>query len=167
MYQLGRNVITSKATYADVLREMDKASLYGSHDPVIKRIARKLNTGSGRYLRLFRYAYQNATYEPDPKQYQRIRTPRRMLKDTIANCVDYSVFISSVLRIWGVPHYFILAGNKPNMYSHVYVKIKNGPVLDCVIGQNPIGLEKVVRKNKNGYFNRLVKFKYVTKIKVI
>ena len=96
--------------------------------------------------KIFDGVFNIATFFPDPEGQQYIRTVNRTLKDRRANCVDYTVFISSFLRAMKVPHIIRMVSfdkENPKSYQHIYPLLLNGLVLDAVYGQDQDGSESM------------------------
>jgi len=138
-----------------VVEMMKKASYLGLYEPYIKQLYREYLEGEepDQPKKIFNYAYQSAHFDPDPRQKQWIRTAGRVIKDGYANCVDYSVIISTFLLLCDIPHSFrrVKIGGSKN-YVHIYVVLDDGTPLDCVIGQREDGQEETLRVNKYGSF---------------
>lgn len=88
-------------------------------------------------------AYKLAYYEPDTVK-QTIRTPDRVLDDSAANCVDYTVVICCAALHFSKDVGFELASYGPGDFSHVYPVIEGVPV-DVVPFQDQSGGERFSR----------------------
>lgn len=129
--------------------------------------------GSKKSIRqFFTGLFSHAKYVPVHGE-QDIRTINKLFKDGKANCVDYSIAISSVLLNLGIPHGFVIAGDSPQAANHVYIlAYPNGErvVLDCVLEQHIDGYENTERPPQiMGAFNQEVEApfkKYYPQIKL-
>ena len=106
-------------------------------DPFTRYIGEKFRNDPNRLKQLYAYACESARFEPDPddsngRALQSIRSPRALFRERIGNCIDYSVFISSVLSLWRIPH--VLRVSKLDHYGslHIYPVLDNGIILDPV-----------------------------------
>ena len=112
------------------------------HKHQVRLIAQKLN-GPNRYKNLWNFVYQHIQYAKDKEGQEEVRTPARIWADRITgvDCDDYTVFISSVLCVWGVPH-VLRVTDYGNGWQHIYPIVPNDindygsrytyTVIDCV-----------------------------------
>lgn len=122
-------ILQRNARTADIVRHMKQAARKGATSEEIKRMAAQCNSLED----VFNAAINAASYERDPEGKQLIRTPDRTIKEGVANCVDYTVLISSILLAKGMPHYIRVSKYRNGAYSHVYVKVNN-TTIDPVSG---------------------------------
>ena len=155
-----RTSIKSNATNREVVRWMDFLSQLGSYDPQIYRLAQKFLQEKDPVKSAFDYAYKNIAYVPDPTDTQQLRTVGNMLRLQMGNCVDYVIFLSSVLRAMSVDHYFRRIGyDFPKRFAHIYVVTKDGIVLDPVITQKQDGSDTLHNRPEPMY-NTEVSYAY-------
>lgn len=106
-------------------------------------------------------------YEQDPPTLQTIRTPQRVIKDQRANCVDYSVFVASLLMKLGYNVSFkVVKFGEDEDFSHVYLMIDGIGVIDLVPSQNQSGLEHLLR-NERKYPDLYKEVPYFSSFKVL
>ena len=127
-------------------------------DLALKIVQENPNNRVKQLEAVFNYAFNNARYFPDPPNRQQIRTPMRLLKDRYGNCVDYSVFIGTLLKLLNIPCSLKMVKFARNEnYSHIYIITQTLPaiVLDPVIGQDQDGSELLKGKSKRtSFFNK-------------
>lgn len=120
-----------------------------ANDPEIIELARtieKYNLSSEQIATvLLNFAYRNIYYQADPPTSQQIKTPFRALHDAKGNCVDYSVFIASVLKaLHKKPILRIAQIGQQSGFTHVYI-VFDGIVIDPVIFQSEDDREHLTR----------------------
>lgn len=162
------------ATSDDVAQDMRNMAYFGCNDPYIKEIYNKyLAPREGEdpediARSIFDYAYGVASFYPDPERKQYIRSAKRTLKDGLANCVDYSVLISTLLILAGISHSIRRVGfDWPKRYLHVYIILDDGTVMDAIQGQRQDGKEYLHRKRKRGMFGVQQPYLYKNDLKVL
>lgn len=130
------------------------------YDATTRKLAEEVASQPGDlFHELGTLAYFSMKFSPDIK-HQMIRTPQRALKDGVANCVDYTVFIGSVAHALGLPVVVRIARFKHDEgFSHVY-PIVDGVVMDMCIGQDSghrsyphIGMEVTSIETKDFFIN--------------
>lgn len=151
---------------------MQDTAEFSRRQPIAQYIASKMDGSKTSLRKFFNGLFSHAEYVPVYKD-QDIRTINKLWKDKKANCVDYSITISSVLSLLRVPHGFVVCGNSPNDVSHVYiVAYPNGErvVMDCVLEQEEGGYDNRQRPSHiTGAFDKEVEapFKeYFPQIKI-
>jgi len=157
-------IISSHADQQRTLKEIDKTAREESKHPFvidsIKKYGLKNDLESIKHI--FNAAFNVATFFPDPEGHQYIRTLNRTLKDRVANCVDYTVFISAFLRAIKAPHVIRMVSFDPQnkkAYQHIYPLTINGLVLDAVFGQEQDGSESQKDPDdRKSFFNHEVPF---------
>lgn len=81
---------------------------------------------------LWYFLKENVRYKEDVRGTQNVKSPAQLITDMEGDCKSYSIFIASVLKNLGIPHFFRFAtyldrfGNIPPRVSHVYVVIPDG-----------------------------------------
>lgn len=96
-------------------------------------------------FKLCNFAFNGATFEPDPEGVQVIKTPAALLRSGKGNCVDYTVLICSLAKAADIPAIIkVVAIGDSNNYGHVYPVI-NGLPCDVVPYQRQDGLEHLYR----------------------
>jgi hypothetical protein len=154
-------LIKRNANQFDTIRVMKQVALESAKNPYFKYLINKykLSNDKESIKRIFDYAFFNTTFKKDLPAVQQIRTGTRALREGKANCVDYSILLSSFLLNLGVPHSFrMVATEKNENFSHIYVITKD-LTLDCVIGQDQEGLEKFKTfEQRKNYFNKEVPY---------
>ena len=105
---------------------------------------------------IFLLAFNLATFQPDEPNTQAIREPWRVAKDGVANCVDYTTFVSSFLRNprLRISHKIrMVSFDNSKNYSHIYTLTANA-ILDPVIAQDQNGNERIKNKfSRVGFYN--------------
>lgn len=158
-----------------VMREMVYFSV---KDPLIKDIAygivKKDGTELGILKKIFDFAYNSAAFQPDPKGENFVHSGSATIRRKFANCVDYSVLVSSLLTLLGLDHSFRIIefttrepdGTYFTRY-HVYVVTASKIILDPVLGQDQEGENSIESRdqtsgqfNKEFYSKKLLNYKY-------
>lgn len=137
----GREYVKSYGSLEDVIRTIDLVASASSQSSVVVDASEVLITP---YL-IWTYLEQKVRYVPDPEFEQWVRSPGRLLLDGVGNCVDYTVFVSAVLRRQNENHYIRSCKySQFGQYSHVYV-VWNGVAIDPVVDFNkePIYVDKI------------------------
>jgi hypothetical protein len=116
-------------------------------DPVTISLAKnQLDKNPNSLKRFAQIIYSLIYFEPDPMNRQLLRTPLASLRDSVGNCVDYSILLGSVARAAGLPVVLRLVKFKPETdFVHVYPVI-NGVPIDLVMGQSQDGSERQKRR---------------------
>lgn len=152
------------------LKLIDKIARKEKDHDFIQRSIEKIGlTGSRKDIkRFFCAVYKLLPFSPDPAETQYIRTVNRQLKDRRANCVDYTLLLSSFLRAVKVPHSIRMVRTNPDGggFNHIYVVLLDGTPIDPVIGQAQDGSEPLKPKRKPPVFGKEVPYfeKYDRKI---
>ena len=110
---------------------------------------------------LYQVVYNLYNFVPDSGNWQTIRTSKAFLNDQIGNCVDASVFISSILIYMDIPHSFrFFAQSLDSGYNHVFVVAQKDYILDTILGKPGSGTETWFSPKKDGYFNEVIPEKF-------
>jgi len=143
------------ATTGDALQTIIDVIRLCENDPLAADIANMLRLEGGDFFKnLYTFAYKSAYFERNPPDHQRVRTLRRFIADGRASCVDYTVFIASVLLAAGYPVDVKLVSVDGKSFGHIY-PVADGVVLDCVYGQDETGREEITRPvNSSGRYNQ-------------
>ena len=135
--------------------------------PVVKTVAKQIGMMSKNSDQVKVYLseaiYECAYFYPDDDGYQLLRTPTALVNQKRANCVDYSIFLASVLRSLNIPCQLkIVSFKEGDPYTHVYV-VSEGTPIDLVQGQNQEGKEIIFREYKKGVTpNFFQEFPYIS-----
>lgn len=129
----------------DAIEAMHSVVLQNSKSPTVKEIARYLKAKSNSREELLQnlanFAYKSAYFVPDPPQLQRVRTVENVLRTREANCVSYTVFISTILKALGIPVTMRAVQMEGfEGFNHIYPIVDDVP-LDVVIDQVQDGTE--------------------------
>lgn len=158
--------------YEDIVRVMQGTAEFSRRQPLAVYIASKMDGSKKSLFQFFNGLFDRAKYVPVHEE-QDIRTINKLWKDEKANCVDYSIAISSVLSLLRVPHGFVVCGESANNVSHVYiVAYPSGErvVMDCVLEQHEEGYANQNRPDElTGLFNQEVEApfkKYFSQINI-
>lgn len=159
MHDFLNNTITVKrkgATTGDALETIIETIRMCENDPLARDIADVVSLMPGDFLEnLYTFAYKQSYFERNPPDHQRVRTLRRFIVDGRASCVDYTVFIASVLLASGRSVDVKLVSTNGETFGHIYPVTLDGVVLDCVFGQDETGREQWTRPvNSRGRFNK-------------
>lgn len=135
-----------RANQHDTIQAMRMVARESAREPYFKKLVKKYNLNGDRNSleRIFNFAFFNTYFQGDNPKIQTIRSGVRSIIDQRANCVDYSILLSSFLINMQVPHSFRMISidpKHPNNFAHIYVILADGTVLDCVIGQDQTGKE--------------------------
>ena len=149
--------IKNRANQFDTIRVMRGVAYESAQNPLFKKLINKhsLFRDPDRIKKIFDFCFYNTYYQKDDPKRQTVRSGIRSLTDKKANCVDYSVLLSSFLLNLNEPHVFRMVStnkNKPNDYNHIYVVLADGTPLDLVIGQDQDGKEILKRANERTNF---------------
>lgn len=157
-------LISNNANQHKTLSHIDRIAQQGAMHPFVLDSVKKYNLKDDleSIKKIFDAGFKIATFYPDPQGQQYIRTLNRFLKDQRANCVDYTVFISSFLRAIKVPHIIRMVSfdpKNPKGYQHIYPLKLNGLVLDLVNGQDQSGGESLKKpEERQSFFNKEVPY---------
>jgi len=142
--------IETGTNYARTVRRMIEVIHATAGEPVVVNLSRAavLNGGGDIKRTVENFcitAFECAFFQPDTPDKQTIRTPRRLILDARANCVDYSVFIAAMAVAAKMPVYLCLASypGSPH-FTHVFPEV-NGIIADVVPGQDQRGREYLTR----------------------
>ena len=147
-FTITKNTTPEKTAHVmrNLIRSLDDCPITDTAAADVARVCASTNWSLPYSLAY--YAFKAAYFEPDTDT-QTIRTPRRVLTDKKANCVDYTVFICAVARRFLRPDKvkFEIVDLDGTGYTHVRPIIDGRPV-DVVPGQEQSGNEKSARKPK-------------------
>lgn len=141
--------IRDRANVQDTAAVMRDVAIQESQKPYIKNLVSKLGiTNAEPYYSAFKlcnFAYNGATFEPDPEGVQVIKTPAALLRSGKGNCVDYTVLICALAKAADIPAIIkvVAIGDNDN-YGHVY-PVVNGLPCDVVPYQRQDGKEHLYR----------------------
>ena len=108
---------------------------------------------------IFDYVYSKASFKPDVRNVQVVKTPLATIRTKRANCVNYSTLLGTLLRLNNIPGKLRLVTFKGDKFpKHIFVVTDTGKVLDCVIGQGHKEVSIADRENKTGKYNQEVKY---------
>lgn len=157
-----KKLIKRNANQFDTIRTMKAVAIESARNPYFNYLINKYNLKPDKesIKRIFDYAFFNTHFQKDSPTVQQIRTGTRSLREGKANCVDYSILLSSFLLNLGIPHSFRMVETEKNgNFSHIYVVTKSGLTLDCVIGQDQDGNEQYkTNEQRKNYFDREVPY---------
>ena len=165
--------IKNRANQFDTIRVMKGVAYESALNPIFKNLINKydLLRDPDRIKKIFDFCFYNTFYEKDDPRKQTVRSGIRSLTDKKANCVDYSVLLSSFLLNLNEPHFFRMVStdeNRPNDYNHIYVILGDGTPLDLVIGQDQNGKEILKRaKERTNFFGIEVPFIKKKDVKIL
>lgn len=141
--------IKERANVKETAAAMRDVALQESQKPYIKKLVRELCISNAEpyytAFKLCNFAYNSATFEPDPEGVQVIKTPAALLRTGKGNCVDYTVLLCTLAKAADIPAIIkvVAIGDSEN-YGHVYPVI-NGLPCDVVPYQRQDGLEHLYR----------------------
>ncbi len=142
----------SGATQKDTIRIMKKVAYESAKNPYWQYLIKKydLKNDLKSMKKIFDFSFFNTYFKGDNQKTQTIRTGTRSINDKRANCVDYSILISSFLINLRVPHSFRMIStekNDPNNLSHIFIVTPYGTI-DPVIGQDQDGNEQYKKREQ-------------------
>jgi len=141
--------VKQRANVQETAAAMRDIVLQESEKPYIQKLVKKLSiTNAEPYYTAFKlcnFAYNGATFEPDPEGIQVIKTPAALLRSGKGNCVDYTVLMCTLAKAADIPAIIkvVAIGDSAN-YGHVYPVI-NGLPCDVVPYQRQDGKEHLYR----------------------
>jgi len=161
-----RRTLKTRGNQFDTIKYIKKVA--SIPDPLILELALRLKKKHpGNIVKQlqegFNYAFEKTRFIKDPPTIQQIRSPRRMIKDGLANCVDYTTFFASLCKALDIPCTLkmVCFDNSEN-YSHIYTVTRTTPpiYLDAVIGQNQDGTEIMKPPGeRTNFFNKQTPYK--------
>ncbi len=148
-------ILASDTTTSKTVGHMWQQIKRAARTPLIKDLTQRFSIYPYPEKPIFDYVYRNVAYIPDEEDFQDIRTPQRSLKDGIGNCVDYTVFIGSILYALKIPFRIKVVEIEPEQgFEHVYI-VTNKYVMDPCIGQPQDGTAKKKDLQKEGSIRKL------------
>lgn len=158
----GSKLVKNKGTQWDTIKIIHDLAFQFSKNPQLREMGLDIvrhnpNNRVEQLKEVFDLAFNGAYYYPDPTNKQTIRTPIRLLKDRYGNCVDYTLFIATMLIILKIPGALKMVKFAPNEnYSHIYTVTQTTPeiILDPVIGQDQTGNEVLKGNKRQSFFNK-------------
>ena len=142
-------LVKQRANVQETAAVMRDVVLQESEKPYIQKLVQKLSINNKEpyytAFKLCNFAYNGATFEPDPQGIQVIKTPAALLRSGKGNCVDYTVLMCTLAKAADIPAIIkvVAIGDSEN-YGHVYPVI-NGLPCDVVPYQRQDGLEHLYR----------------------
>lgn len=152
-----KRLLTRRGNAYDVARVMGQMVNDSVSSATIKEFVKRHPMNAEE---VFNYAYHKASFKPDEKNEQIIKTPFATIFSKRANCVCYSVLIATLLKANNIRGFFRLIRQAGATFpQHIYVVTETGEVLDCVIGQDQTKeTSRANRENKTGRFNEEAKY---------
>ena len=135
--------VTKRGTVEDAAEVMQEIIHHAvNNDPFLRELAEDIKRHPAPLAKVFQLAYVCSKYREDRPEHQIVQAPAALINNGFGNCVDYSVFISSLLTLLNIPHSIRLVNFKPNeQYGHVYIVAEDGTVLDPIYGKQLQGTE--------------------------
>lgn len=163
-----KTIVLSKDTnLAQVIGKIKELAVSGSDDPRIKRIAQTCASSDSPSRCAFNLVYSLVLYEPDPDDRQILKAVHCTLDSGKGNCVDYSILLGAILLNLNIPYVFkVVSFSTPNAYDHIYIVLKDGSVLDPVLGQRQDGTDTRSNRPINGEYGNECSFKYSKKFEM-
>lgn len=149
--------ISDNTTTAKTMAYMIKVANHYAKDPFILSKAAEFMGANDPIRAVFDFAYSSAVHRND-ESIQFIKTPLRTIDSGQANCVSYSVLISSLLSAMQIPHYFRAVDISGDGFKHIYIKTKSDITLDCTSGQAQDDTDTQFNRSPTGNFNKEVQF---------
>jgi hypothetical protein len=147
---------TKNGTSKDTIKAMFEAVKLGVSNPKNIKLAETLPADEKV---IFDYVFRHIYYVPDKEGEQTVRTLNRSLRETVGNCVDYSVALATLLELKKIKWAFKKISETGRGYNHVYLITENN-ILDCVQGQDQTGMEYFkLDHQRKPQFNKEVKYK--------
>jgi transglutaminase-like putative cysteine protease len=141
--------VKQRANVQETAAVMRDVALQESEKPYIKKLVQKLSINNKEpyytAFKLCNFAYNSATFEPDPEGLQVIKTPAALIRSGKGNCVDYTVLMCALAKAADIPAIIkvVAIGDSAN-FGHVYPVI-NGLPCDVVPYQRQDGKEHLYR----------------------
>ncbi len=159
--------VKQRANFKDVAYYMDCLSNYGTDSSISKQIIRAALKTCEPIKTLSNIIYGRVYYKPDSNNHQTLRTIDALWRDRNGNCTDYSISISTLLRILKVDHCFrFVTFDEHKRPQHVFIVLDNGTPIDLCLGQNQKGETPTTRKNNICQFGQSAKYKYFKDLKI-
>jgi len=149
--------LKKNADQFDTLKAIDITAQHSTRAPEVLNLLKFIRPG--HILQDLYNICRDIQYIPDRPGVQNVKTPSRTLRDQQANCVNYTLLISTILRILKKIHTIRMVDFKGNgNYSHIYIICDNIPV-DPVIGweipkNNYFGIEAPFKKKYDLTINK-------------
>jgi len=156
----GKQMIFRKGDAFDCMRVMGEMVSQTVKNPSLIEFVRRNPMDEKE---IFNFAYGIASFKPDKKNKNTVKSPFATMRTHRANCVCYAVLIAALLVLNGIGGRFraIREYNdwrypKP---KHIYVISNNNIVMDPVLGQDQKHeRSRRERKNKIGHFGAQTKY---------
>ena len=121
MYPVGKDTFMMFGLNGDIVKCWKKC--YESFKNQTKNIVQNLRSNDidSTCKAIFGYMVKNTYYRLDDDGVQKIRSPRRLIKDGCGDCKSYTMFIASCLHCLGIPCIVRFVNfDGSDQYSHVY-----------------------------------------------
>lgn len=129
-----KTLISKNASLNEIIAKIRDLSNQGALNSDVLEIAKEAYNQPKPLTYIFDWVYDKIVFKPDPDNEQNLKAVHVTLADKIANCANYTILISSILKAMGIKHLYKVVGFG-NGYEHIYIVTQNGIVLDPVIGQ--------------------------------
>ncbi len=152
-----RIIIAWNTTPAKTVRYMKKEIRKAANRPDIQKLANSFLKYPIPEKAIFDFAYNRMAFLEDEENHQDIAPINVSLRDGVGNCVDYTVFIGSLLYALGIPFKMkVVEVEKGEGYGHIYI-VTDKYILDPTLGQPLDGSARYARPqqgqfNKEGFF---------------
>lgn len=138
----GANLEETIAAIAEMINEESKKTYV---QKISDQLLKNEHCENCKRLLLANFAYNLATFKPDLPPTQNLKTPKRLIEDKEANCVQYTILIGSLAKANGQNVKLkIVKMPGTNFFGHIYPLI-NGQPVDVVPLQAQDGSEKYKR----------------------
>lgn len=129
-----QTLISKNASLGEIIAKIRDLSNVGALNADVLAIANEAVKHEKPLTYIFNWVYDNIRFVPDPDNEQNLKAVHVTLSDRLANCANYTILISAILKALGLKHLYKVVGFG-NGYEHIYVVTQNGIALDPVIGQ--------------------------------
>lgn len=154
-------VLSNQIKFKDTARFIDEMSTKESKEPLFVALAEMLKQYKYPERIIYNFLKQNTVYlEDGAGEPQTIVNPHRIFEENLANCVDCTLFISTVLKAMNIQHKYRLISNDPVTQTpeHIFVKTPKYTI-DVIKGRSKEDPYNMSDEFNNEY-ESLIKYDY-------
>lgn len=119
-----KTVLSNFVNYKNTAKFVDDISSTWANTPIIRQFSKQLFKYKNPMKVLYDFLRRTTSYDQDNTD-QTLRNPNRLLNDDLANCVDTTIFTSSILKNQDIPHMYKMVAPYGGSPTHIYIKIKD------------------------------------------
>jgi len=128
-------VLSNRVNFQDTAKFIDELSTTESKKPLFIEMAKMLKGYKYPERIIYNFLKKNSIYLEDNGT-QTIVNPERIFRENLANCVDCTCFISTVLKALQIPHlYRMISTQKTGQPEHIYIKTPKF-IIDVIKGRS-------------------------------